>query len=289
MAADAPLVEFAPAKVNLYLHVTGRRPDGYHLLDSLVTFGAAADRLEIRPAETLRLSVCGPFADHMPADPADNLIIRAAAALRTAFGIERGADLRLEKNLPVASGIGGGSSDAAAAIRGLCRLWMLDPAAPALAPLALALGADVPVCLQGRTVRMQGIGETILPLPALPPIGLVLVNPLVAVATPAVFNARRGDFSVAADWPADPLDMDGLVAALGRTRNDLQAPAVGLAPAIGAVLTRLAGTPGVRLARMSGSGATCFGICPSADTAARAAAEIRAAEPGWWVEAGTCA
>ena len=185
--------EAAPAKLNLYLHVVGRRDDGYHLLDSLVAFAEAGDVLRARPANGLRLTLDGAFGRALAGEP-DNLVLRAARLLAEAAGVPPHAELVLEKNLPVASGIGGGSADAAAALRLLQRLWNVSLPAATLQQLALRLGADVPVCLHGHPVRMGGIGERLEPVPALPPCGLLLVNPGVAVQTRPVFQARTGGF-----------------------------------------------------------------------------------------------
>jgi 4-diphosphocytidyl-2-C-methyl-D-erythritol kinase len=260
--------------------VLGRRTDGYHLLDSLVVFAATGDVLHAAPAEALTLAVTGPFAAGLAAE-SDNLVLRAARALAAAAGIVPGAHLTLDKRLPVASGIGGGSADAAAALRLLARLWQV---APASAELALSLGADVPVCLHGRPTRMGGVGEALAPAPRLPPCGLVLVNPGVAVATPAVFRARNGPFSAPLALPAGWADAAALAADLANMRNDLEAPAAMLEPAIGVVLAELRALPGVLLARMSGSGATCFALLATA--AAAEAAAARVARPGWWVWGG---
>ncbi len=279
----AALESFAPAKVNLALHVLGRRDDGYHLLDSLVVFAAVGDVLRAAPDGALTLAVTGPFAAALDGT-GDNLVLRAARALAAASGVAPRARLTLEKRLPVASGIGGGSADAAAALRVLARLWGV---APASAELALALGADVPVCLAGRAARMGGIGETLAPAPRLPECGIVLVNPGVAVATHAVFRARSGGFSPPLDLPAGWEDAAAMAADLARLRNDLEAPACALEPAIGTVLAALLALPGARLARMSGSGATCFALFATA-AAARAAA-ARVARPGWWSWGGALA
>ena len=268
--------EFAPAKGNLTLHVTGRRADGYHLLDSLVVFPHIGDRLAVTPAAALSLVVEGPFAAGLAADGA-NLVLRAARLLAP----DRGAALRLEKRLPLAAGIGGGSADAAAALRLLSRHWgVAMPPTDAL----LALGADLPVCLAARSARMTGIGEAVAPV-ALPPGWLVLCNPGVPVATGGVF-AGLARAENAPMGPVPPLaDAAALAAFLAAGRNDLEAPARALAPAIGAVLAALAAAPGCLLARMSGSGATCFGLFAGEAAARRAAAGIAAAEPGWWVAA----
>jgi 4-diphosphocytidyl-2-C-methyl-D-erythritol kinase len=263
---------FAPAKVNLYLHVVGRRADGYHLLDSLAVFPAVGDIVGVAPAAELGLSLSGRFGAMLQAEP-DNLLLRAARLLRPGVGVA----LTLEKNLPVASGIGGGSADAAAALRLLAQHW--DISAP-LHEAALTLGADVPVCLDSVPARMGGIGDILAPAPCLPRFGIVLVNPGVAVATPSVFKARQGPFSAAVALPEAWHDARDMAAALGRLGNDLQAPAVALQPVIGEVLNVLENLPGALLARMSGSGATCFAIFATPEEAAAAAEKI--CHPGWW-------
>jgi 4-diphosphocytidyl-2-C-methyl-D-erythritol kinase len=274
--------EFAPAKVNLHLHVVGRRKDGYHLVDSLVVFTAVGDRLTVSPADGLSLSVTGPFSAGLTAED-DNLVLRAARGLAAQAGIRPAARLVLEKNLPVASGIGGGSADAAAALRLLCRFWDLDSAMPER--LAGDLGADVPVCLAGRPALMSGIGEVLMPAPPLPDVGIVLVNPGVAVATPAVFQARRGAFSGPARFPDRGWrDVGSLVASLRGYRNDLEAPARLLAPAVSDALQVVSVAPGCLLARMSGSGATCFGLFAEPATARVAVRTIE--RRGWWVWGG---
>ncbi|WP_431304785.1 4-(cytidine 5'-diphospho)-2-C-methyl-D-erythritol kinase [Sediminicoccus sp. BL-A-41-H5] len=276
------LEEAAPAKVNLFLHVTGRRADGYHLLDSLAVFGPAADRLTATPAEALSLTLAGPFGESLATEP-DNLVLRAARALAAEAGVTAGAALHLEKHLPVASGIGGGSADAAAALRLLNRLWRCGLDEAALARLAAPLGADIPVCVASRPARMQGIGEVISVAPDLPECGLLLVNPRVPVATPAVFRARQGGFSPPAALPDCWADAAAMAAKLARLTNDLEAPALSLCPVIGEVLDALRAAPGCLLARMSGSGATCFGIFA---TPAGAAAAARAMPPAWWAAGG---
>jgi len=275
--------EAAPAKLNLYLHVVGRRDDGYHLLDSLVAFAEAGDVLRARPSSGLRLTLEGVFGRAL-ADEPDNLVLRAARLLAEAAGVPPHAELVLQKNLPVASGIGGGSADAAAALRLLQRLWNVSLAPATLQQLALRIGADVPVCLHRRPVRMGGIGERLEPVPALPPCGVLLVNPGVAVVTRQVFQARTGGFSPPAPLPARWDDAAGLAVSLRGLRNDLEAPARRLHPAIGDVLAAIAAQPDCLLSRMSGSGATCFGLFPTQDAAQRAAAAL--ATPGWWCSAG---
>ncbi|MBS0640089.1 MAG: 4-(cytidine 5'-diphospho)-2-C-methyl-D-erythritol kinase [Proteobacteria bacterium] len=278
------LSEFAPAKINLYLHVVGRRADGYHLLDSLAVFASIGDRLSAEPDASLLLTLAGPFAAGLTAE-ADNLVLRAARALAVELGVAPRGRVTLEKHLPVASGIGGGSADAAAALRLLARLWGFAPGAERMAALASGLGADVPVCVVCRPARMQGIGEVLTSVPALPPFGMVLVNPGIAVATPAVFKARTGNFSPPAALPAYGwADAQTLADWLRGTRNDLEPPARSLAPIIGDVLDALAADPRCLLARMSGSGATCFGLYETAALAEAAAKAL--ARPGWWVWGG---
>lgn len=266
---------FAPAKVNLYLHVTGKRADGYHLLDSLAVFPDVGDTLSAAASETLTLDVAGPCGEGLNGE-ADNLVLRAARLLAP----ERGAALRLGKYLPVASGIGGGSADAAAALNLLSAFWGVTADLPAL---ALKLGADVPVCLTSRPARMQGIGESLAPAPALPAFGMLLVNPGVAVPTPAVFKARQGGFSPPPALPEAWADVAAMVADLAACTNDLQDAAIGIAPVIGEVLSVLAALPGAKLARMSGSGATCFAIFDTPAQAAMAAGKI---PESWWAWGG---
>lgn len=277
------LREAARAKVNLYLHVVGKREDGYHLLDSLAVFPSIGDVVSAEAAATLTLRLTGRFGRALVAEP-DNLVLRAATALQQVAGVSDGAALSLEKNLPVASGIGGGSADAAATLRVLCRLWRITPDAAALHAIAIGLGADVPVCLDQRTTRMQGVGEILSPAPEMPNVGIVLVNPGMAVATPAVFRARAGGFRTKVELPATWTDNATLVAWLGTTSNDLEPAAVGLCPPIASVLAGLLAIEGCLLARMSGSGATCFGLFESPSAAAVAAAML--ARPGWWVWGG---
>ncbi len=277
------LTEAARAKVNLYLHVVGRRADGYHLLDSLAVFPGAADHLSAGPADVLTLEVEGPGAAGLGAGP-DNLVLRAARALASAAGMEAGARLVLDKRLPVASGIGGGSADAAAALRLLGRLWNVRLPAAQMLEIVRGLGADVPVCLGSRPARMGGVGEHLQPAPSLPGCGMVLLNPGVAVATPDVFRARGGGFSAVPTLPDAWPDAAAMATGLAQMRNDLEAPALSLCPAIATVLDWLRGQPGCLLARMSGSGATCFGLFADAEAAATVAARAPAF---WWAWGGT--
>lgn len=265
--------------MNLYLHVTGRRADGFHLLDSLVVFPRIGDVVQAASASALSLSVEGPFAAALSSG-GDNLVLRAARALAARAGGRPGARMVLTKNLPVASGIGGGSADAAAALRVLLRLWNIAPDTVDVPGMALSLGADVPVCLHGRPLRMRGIGEELAEAPALPACGIVLVNPGVPVATADVFRARQGGFSAPAELPARWPSAIAMASRLAQLRNDLEAAALAVCPAIGTVLAALRTQPGCLLARMSGSGATCFGLFPTAGEAQVAAGQL--GRPGWW-------
>jgi 4-diphosphocytidyl-2-C-methyl-D-erythritol kinase len=259
--------------------VTGRRTDGYHLLDSLAVFPPVGDALHAWPATTLLLAVDGPFGDTI-GETADNLVLRAARALKQQAGVRMGARLVLTKTLPVAAGIGGGSADAAATLRLLVRTWNLSLPIADLSALAVALGADVPVCLDSRTARMSGVGERIKPGPLLPPGGIALVNPGDPVQTAEVFAARHDAFSAAADLPDQWHDIAAMAADLRALRNDLQSPAIALCPAIATALAALATRRDCLLARMSGSGATCFGLFPTPEAARQVAEELRL--PDWW-------
>ena len=268
------------AKINLALHVRRRRADGYHDIETIFAFADFGDSLSVHAADDVTLTIRGPFGEGLPADES-NLVMRAARALAGAYDIETGAALTLEKRLPVASGIGGGSADAAAALRLLNRFWEIDADEAALCEIAATLGADVPACVGSRTQRGDGVGEQLCALAHSDVRGKVvlLVNPGVPLATGPVFAAWDGIDR--GELPSGPPLSAALVG-----RNDLQAPAVSLCPAIGTVLNALAGQPGVLLARMSGSGATCFALFET-DTQAKAArAAVAAAHPDWWVATG---
>ncbi|MDA5193389.1 4-(cytidine 5'-diphospho)-2-C-methyl-D-erythritol kinase [Govanella unica] len=278
--------EFAPAKINLTLSITGRRDDGYHLLDSLFLFANVGDRVTARPADGLSLEISGPRGVGLVADPAENLVLKAARLLQAEAGLTQGAALNLEKHLPLASGIGGGSADAAATLRALNRLWSLGLGLDDLARIGARVGADVPAAVHSIPLRVEGIGEKLTPIGPLPPFGILLVNPAVSVPTPAVFaafNASGTSFAMAAE--ALPSDPRALLAVLHRTPNMLEAPAITLQPVIAELLQRLVALPGGLLTRMSGSGATCFTLYPSPEGAEQAAVNF-AAEPGWWVWGG---
>lgn len=273
--------EAAPAKINLHLAITGKREDGYHLLDSLAVFAGAHDMVHaaIPGEDVLALELRGPFAAPLNVEP-DNLVLRAARGLAQLTGREPIAKLVLEKNLPVASGIGGGSADAAAALRALVRLWDVTVKPRDMYRLALGLGADVPVCLDSVPRRMGGIGDVLTSAPAMPEYGLALINPGVAVSTAEVFRARGGLFSLDPELPDGWQDVGAMVRRLSVLSNDLEHAAIGICPEIGLALDALRATPGCLLARMSGSGATCFAIY---ETPARARAAMTSRDwPGWW-------
>jgi 4-diphosphocytidyl-2-C-methyl-D-erythritol kinase len=284
----APIAVEAPAKINLYLHVVARRPDGYHLLDSLMVFAGVGDTVTVTPADALELVIDGPFAGDLPAGD-DNLVVHAARLLQQTAGVSDGARVRLTKRLPVASGIGGGSADAAACLKALVRLWRVDIADEALSRLGLRIGADVPVCLAGRPAFVGGIGERLEPAPALPPAWLVLANPGVAVPTAAVFGRRQGPYSPPSRFDMAPASVEALAALIRARGNDLTEPAVGLAPVIGEVLAALRALTGSLVARMSGSGATGFGLFADKAAAESAASDLRRQQPSWWVVAAPVA
>lgn len=286
------VVRPAPAKLNLFLHVVGRRDDGLHLLQSLVAFADIGDRItaERFSGTGLQFQVTGPFATVLADDAATNLVVRAATALAACTGRSLdGLRLTLEKNLPVASGIGGGSADAAATLQALMQLWSSRPEDDALQALALELGADVPVCLGGRPSMMEGVGEQLRPATVPAGLGVLLVNPGVEVSTPSVFRKFAAEAAFSAPLQHDgrmPTDRNGWLAWLGDCRNDLQGAATGLCPVIGQVLQVIGTCKGVRLHRMSGSGATCFGLFDDPQAAEAARAQMAQAQPGWWCAAG---
>jgi len=276
----------APAKINLALHVTGRRADGFHELDTIAVFGDFGDRLSVSPASELSIEVEGPFAGHAPADDG-NLAMRAARALAAADANSgmRGARLRLRKEIPAGAGFGGGSTDAAAALRLLDELWGLGATDGALAEIAAAIGADVPMCLAGKTLRARGRGERITPIEAWPALPLVLVWPGIQVSTAAVFAALDRRENSPLPEPPGARTAGDVARYLEGCRNDLEAPALAIAPAIGTALERLRSTPGCLLARMSGSGSGCFAIYRTMTEAADAARQLRIQEHGWWIGA----
>jgi 4-diphosphocytidyl-2-C-methyl-D-erythritol kinase len=273
----------APAKINLALHICGQRANNYHLLDSLVVFAGIGDRVTVSPANDIQLSITGAFGGALANEP-DNLVLRAAKLLAITSRLKAGAAITLEKNLPIASGIGGGSADAAATLIACGRLWNVDPLALSDSEIAAALGADVPVCLRGVPAYMSGIGEIISPAPTLPEAWLVLINPGEQLSTKAVFTALAGRFSAAMGRHAfENLESaPALAKALKLYGNDLMTPALELLPAVRTVIEILEQTPGCLLARLSGSGPTCFGLFADAETAYATARQVAAQKPGWW-------
>jgi len=284
----AVLVEHAPAKVNLTLAVLGRRADGYHAIDSLVVFAREADRLTFAPGGALSLKVRG-IAAEQAGSPADNLVLKAAHALAAEIADLKLGRFTLEKRLPVAAGLGGGSSDAGAALRLLARANRLPFGDARLLKVARGVGADVPVCVDPRPRRMRGIGEILSAPLSIPKLAAVLVNPGVAVPTKDVFSAlglkAGGGLRRAAPARALPRGRAGFIEMLAGQRNDLEPAAIEIAPVIATVLGALRREPGCDLARMSGSGATCFGLFASPRAAAAAARSLSAAQPRWWVKA----
>ncbi|MBQ0823153.1 4-(cytidine 5'-diphospho)-2-C-methyl-D-erythritol kinase [Microvirga sp. HBU67558] len=280
-----PLATRAPAKINLTLHVLGRRADGYHELESLVAFAGTGDDLRLQPGAGLALEVDGPTAA-LAGSGADNLVLKAARLLADRVEGLRLGTFHLTKRLPVAAGIGGGSSDAAAALRLLARLNGLPLSHPAVQDAARLTGADVPVCLEPKARMMRGTGAEIGASLDLPRLFAALVNPRVPVETPAVFKALALQPSQRLAGEGHPsIERSGLIDALQAARNDLEPPALRLQPLIGEALGLIRRTKGCRLARMSGSGATVFGLYDDCETAAEAAKAVRRARPDWWAKA----
>lgn len=287
MLDPAPIVEAAPAKINLALHVTGRRPDGYHELESLVVFAEVGDELVASPAREDALSIEGPFAGALEGS-GDNLVTRALAAFRARWpdAVSQRYHFTLRKNLPVAAGLGGGSADAAALLRFMLSRSVGPVPLADLSALAAGLGADIPVCLLSRPSEVRGVGEIIHPLKAFPPLFVVLVNPLIAVPTADVFRRLEKRDNPPMPGLPDPLTRPAQLAIwLAGTRNDLEPPAFALVPRIGAMVTRIGRSEGCLLARMSGSGGTCFGLYGSEALAHQAAHDLRAEWPTHWVAA----
>jgi 4-diphosphocytidyl-2-C-methyl-D-erythritol kinase len=284
LAAPATGPGFAPAKINLFLHVGPPGADGYHPICSLMVFADVGDQLTLRPAPHMRLTVEGPFAADLSGE-ADNLVVRARDALMAQGSPDAAFELVLHKALPIASGLGGGSSDAAAAMRLVHAALGLDLDRDALAQIAARLGSDVPACLSGAPATATGRGEVLRAAPALPVLDAVLVNPMVSSPTGEVYRAFDAA-PATADPPRPPARLDTALEVarfLAACRNDLEGPAIGLRPRIGEVLASLAGQPETLLARMSGSGATCFALCADAVAAGRLEQRLGAAERGWWV------
>ncbi|PHQ70165.1 MAG: 4-(cytidine 5'-diphospho)-2-C-methyl-D-erythritol kinase [Sneathiella sp.] len=277
------LSSFARPKVNLFLHVTGRRNDGYHLLESLVVFPDGGDELAAQLADQITLSVSGPFADVVgPAQ--NNLVLTAATILNKHAGTQFGAHISLTKNLPVAAGIGGGSADAAAALRLLNNLWGLDLGREELAEMGLKIGADVPACVYSTPLIMSGIGEKLAEINKFPKIHIILVNSKIKVSTAEIFRRLSAPYNSASETgfvfdPSAPM-----MPQLLESRNDMQAAALEMAPEIDELLALLDAQADCQLARMSGSGGTCFGLFPTRAAAEQAASRIEGAHPDWWVK-----
>lgn len=280
------LTEKAPAKINLTLRVLGRRDDGYHELESLVAFAALADKLDLEPGPDTTLEITGPFAA-ASGPPAGNLVLKAAAALRARVdGVEAGRFV-LEKNIPVAAGLGGGSADAGAALRLLARLNGIAPDDPRLALAALAVGADVPVCLDARARIMRGVGEVLSAPLALPQLAAVFANPGVPLPTREVFAKFTDGASSTKFLSYVPGEHDWLISFLAEHGNGLTQAAIACAPVIGEVLIALRALPGVRLTRLAGSGPTCFALFPTPGEAEAGARRLQADRKDWWVRAAT--
>ncbi len=276
--------EDAPAKLNLFLHVGARRADGYHALESLVVFLELGDRLRLEPAQGFELVRTGPYAAALPNRPDEDLTARAITGLAEIFGHRPDFTVTLEKNIPVAAGLGGGSADAAAAIRLLCREWDVDPSDMRVRDLAQALGADVPMCLQSRPAWIAGLGEQVTPVDDCAELHLLLVNPRVPLSTAQVFGAYAPGEAMAADSSrADLATTASVLAFLEHQRNDLAAPAEMLCPVISDVQRGLAQSGECGLVRMSGSGPTCFAIFDDGETCDLAERELGVRHPDWWV------
>jgi 4-diphosphocytidyl-2-C-methyl-D-erythritol kinase len=276
----------APAKINLFLHITGKREDGYHLLQSLMVFVDIGDEMEFSRHDSLFIDVDGPFAGDMPA-PHDNLVTKAAQLLAADYKMTSHGRVTLNKKLPVASGIAGGSSDAATALTGFAKLWGLPEEHNRLLKIAQKLGADVPACLIRKPVWAEGIGEKTTRLPEMPPLHFVLANPMVATPTPEVFRRFRAKFSPPLQFAGRRKSASEWIAGLKIYRNDLLDAALEVTPQIRDVLTALSDTPNCHFARLSGSGATCFGVYDYPEAAMAAVNKLKQQYPRWWVSPAT--
>ena len=279
----------APAKINLYLHIVGRHANGQHLLDSLIAFADIHDTLYLTTSPELSLEIDGPFAYQLTSEP-NNLVLQAARKLARLCDVTKGAQLQLTKNLPVASGIGGGSSDAAAVLKGLIQLWKVQPSNQDLQDLALGLGADVPACLNGQTAFISGVGEIISEPKPLPLCFIVLVNSGTLISTQSVFKIQmklQSSFSKPGRFDFSPENLHEFVSILKTCHNDLDQAAQVLCPEIGQVLSELRNSAGSLLTRMSGSGATCFALFSDHEEATEASLDLKLRHPNWWIKAGS--
>ena len=272
----------APAKLNLFLHITGKRADGYHLLQSVMIFVDVGDDMEFYPHDGFLIDAEGRFATDLPS-PAENIIYRAAKALAETFRVPLSAGIRIKKNLPIASGVAGGSSNAATTLLGLSKLWGLPDDRDRLHKIAISLGADVPACLIRRPVWAEGIGEKMSALPHMPPLHFVLANPMIATPTAEVFARFKNRISAPIQYSGRKKTMDEWISDLRLYRNDLTEAAIEVCPEIQFVLRALRDTPNCHLARLSGSGATCFGIYDTPYAAQAAVNKLRTQYPDWWI------
>lgn len=289
----APLTIFAPAKINLFLHVTGKTDNNYHTLDSLINFADIGDEITIEPASQFSFDIDGPYAGYFNADAqkstdeSTNLVVKAVFAMAQKF--ERLPDFKitLTKNLPIASGMGGGSSNAAATIWGLLEWWNIPTNTDDLPELFLKLGADVPVCYYSQPARMQGIGDLVTPVPDMPELDILLINPGKPCPTEKVFAGITPPYSEKITFPPHFKSTHALIEFLSHQRNDLTPAASNIVSEINEILPLIQKQKGCALARLSGSGATCFGIFENADTAKEAEIKIREQNPDWWIRTGT--
>lgn len=284
--ASTDFTILAPAKINLFLHITGKRDDGYHLLQSLIVFVDVGDRLTFAPHDGMFIDIEGPFATELQA-LRDNLVYKAARALADEYGVPLRGKITLEKNLPTASGMGGGSSDAAATLTGLAKLWGLPEEQDRLLRLAQKLGADVPACLIRKPVWTEGIGEKITRLPEMPTMHLVLANPRAPTQTPEVFSRFDARFSPPIQFIGRRKTLREWIADLKIYRNDLTDAAIGVSPVISTVLQALRDTPNCHFSRLSGSGATCYGVYDNRESALAAVNKLHTAYPRWWIAAAS--
>jgi 4-diphosphocytidyl-2-C-methyl-D-erythritol kinase len=277
---------FAPAKINLYLHITAKRDDGYHLIESLVAFANCGDQVSVAPSTKLKLTIEGQFSDDLSPNH-DNLVMKAALILAKFAGIKATGDIVLTKNLPIASGIGGGSADAAATLCALKELWDISISTRDLFALAEKLGADVPVCLKGTPSIITGIGNKIIPAPKLPKLWLVLVNPNISVSTAKVFSKYQGKYSPTQPFTVKPQSAEKFANALSNYRNDLTTAAKLVAPSIKEVLEAAEAAENQLLTRLSGSGATCFSLFKTKNAADTAVKQLLTTQPLWWIKAAS--